>query len=102
MSMTATLRRPDHAVHGGRASPALGLSRLPAGPGRATIGSMSEIDDLVPGFVPETELERDLIADADLRAGLSWGLPRAGHPEGSVGHHVAAMLAWIGADDPLR
>jgi hypothetical protein len=43
-----------------------------------------------------------VIADADLLAGLRWGAPRRGHPEGPVGHHVAAMLACIGAEDPLR
>ena len=50
---------------------------------------------LVPGFEPETELERRLIADPDLRAGLAWGRPRRGHPEGSVGAHVADLLATI-------
>jgi hypothetical protein len=37
-----------------------------------------------------------------LRAGLDWGTPRFGHPERRVGEHVAAMLAAIPTDDPLR
>jgi hypothetical protein len=51
---------------------------------------------------PETELERALLADPLLRAGLDWGAPRPGHPEGRVADHVAAILAAIAADDPLR
>jgi hypothetical protein len=53
-------------------------------------------------ITPETSLERDLLADPRLRAGLEWGTPRFGHPEGRVGEHVAAMLAAIPDDDPLR
>jgi hypothetical protein len=56
----------------------------------------------IPGFRAENPLERRVLADRELAAGLAWGVPRAGHPEGSVGHHVAAMLASIAADDPLR
>jgi hypothetical protein len=50
----------------------------------------------------ETPLERRLLADRRLRAGLRWGAPRAGHPEGSIANHVAAMLARIAPGDPLR
>jgi hypothetical protein len=53
-------------------------------------------------ITPETELERALLADVRLRAGLEWGAPRPGHPEGRVADHVAAILAAIAADDPLR
>jgi hypothetical protein len=49
----------------------------------------------VPGFVPETELERALAADPDLQEGLAWGKPRRGHPEGTVGAHVADLLETI-------
>jgi hypothetical protein len=45
--------------------------------------------------VPESELERTLIADPELTEGLAWGRPRSGHPEGSVGAHVADLLATI-------
>jgi hypothetical protein len=49
----------------------------------------------VPGFRPETERERALMRDAELRRGLAWGRPRKGHPEGSVGAHVAELLETI-------
>jgi hypothetical protein len=51
---------------------------------------------------PETTLERQLLADPGLQAGLAWGAPRFGHPEGRVGEHVAVMLAAIPSNDPLR
>ena len=44
---------------------------------------------------PETELERALLAEEELRRGLAWGEPRAGHPEGSVAAHVVDMLEKI-------
>lgn len=57
--------------------------------------SSKPADDLVPGFSPANELERQLIADPELRAGLAWGRPRRGHPEGSVGAHVADLLQTV-------
>lgn len=45
------------------------------------------------------------MADPRLRAGLDWGAPRSGHPEGRVAEHVAAMLAegeFLTSDDGLR
>jgi hypothetical protein len=57
---------------------------------------------MVRTITPENELERELLADPRLRAGLDWGAPRAGHPEGRVADHVAAILSAIPADDPLR
>ena len=58
--------------------------------------------DLVPGFSPETELERAVSEDPELLAGWAWGKPREGHPEGSVGSHVRDLLAALdaGDDDP--
>lgn len=50
---------------------------------------------VLPSFTPETDLERALIADPELREGLVWGRPRRGHPEGTVGSHVADLLAGI-------
>jgi hypothetical protein len=50
---------------------------------------------LIPGFEPETELERRLSEDPELLEGLAWGEPRAGHPEGAVGTHVSHLLATI-------
>jgi hypothetical protein len=49
----------------------------------------------VPGFTAETELERAASADPLLQEGLAWGKPRRGHPEGSVGAHVADLLETI-------
>jgi hypothetical protein len=51
--------------------------------------------ELVPGFRPETELERRIFEDPELRAGLAWGKPRKGHPEGTVGAHVSDLLRTI-------
>ncbi len=53
------------------------------------------IEQLIPGFRPETPLELELACDPELLRGLAWGRPRPGHPEGMVGAHVAAMLATI-------
>ena len=33
--------------------------------------------------------------DPEVLAGLAWGRPRRGHPEGAVGRHVADLLARI-------
>ena len=57
--------------------------------------SSNSVDEPVAGFAPESELERRLIADPQLREGLAWGKPRSGHPEGSVGAHVADLLETV-------
>ena len=49
----------------------------------------------IPGFAPENALERAVAGDPELLEGLRWGRPRSGHPEGSVGHHVADLLETI-------
>jgi HD domain len=49
----------------------------------------------VAGFAPETELERSVAADPILQEGLAWGRPRSGHPEGTVGAHIADLLRTI-------
>jgi hypothetical protein len=59
------------------------------------------LQDIAP-ITPETELERRLLAEPDLQAGLAWGRPRRGHPEGAVADHVARMLRGIPPDDRLR
>jgi hypothetical protein len=58
--------------------------------------------DMTCMIAPETELERELLDNPRLRAGLDWGHPRSGHPEGRVAGHVATMLAAIPNDDELR
>ena len=57
---------------------------------------------MTSSITPETELERQLLDDRRLGAGLDWGQPRSGHPEGRVADHVAAMLAASPTNDPLR
>lgn len=59
---------------------------------------MPEAAELVAGFEPETDAERELAADPELCAGLAWGEPRHGHPEGAVGVHVAHLLETIDRD----
>jgi hypothetical protein len=48
--------------------------------------------DLIPGFEPETELERRVSREPELLRGLAWGEPRTSHPEGPVGTHVSHLL----------
>jgi hypothetical protein len=48
--------------------------------------------ELIPGFEPETELERRVTEDPDLLEGLAWGKPRKAHPEGSIAAHVRDLL----------
>ncbi len=48
---------------------------------------------MVEGVAPETALEERIMADPRWRAGVAWGEPRPGHPEGVVGIHVAQVLA---------
>ena len=56
---------------------------------------MTTAGELIEGFEPESDLERRLAEDPVLLEGLAWGRPRHGHPEGSVGRHVAELLARI-------
>jgi hypothetical protein len=59
----------------------------------------------VPGFRPETELERRVASDPVLAEGLAWGKPRSSHPEGRVGEHVADLLRTLdswGEPEPRR
>jgi hypothetical protein len=59
------------------------------------------IQDLVPGFEAENELEAAVTRDPDLLEGLAWGEPRAGHPEGAVAVHVEHLLERLdGWDEP--
>ena len=51
----------------------------------------AELDQITP----ESDLERALLDDPELREGLAWGEPRAGHPEGSIAAHVVDLLAKV-------
>jgi hypothetical protein len=37
---------------------------------------------------PETPLEANFLQDEEFRRGLTWGLPRYGHPEGTIWRHI--------------
>jgi hypothetical protein len=54
-----------------------------------------DASELIPGFEPETDLERRVTAEPELLDGLAWGAPRAGHPEGAVGTHVSHLLEML-------
>ncbi len=41
---------------------------------------------------PETELEKRLLTIPEFKAGLHWGIPRFGHPEGQVFRHIKEVL----------
>ena len=70
----------------------LGADRLiPGRSGRR----LPDASELVPGFRPEGPLETALACQPELLTGLAWGKPRPGHPEGSVGTHVADLLRQI-------
>lgn len=47
---------------------------------------------LIDVLRPETELERKLIENPELKEGLFWGKPRRGHPEGAVYKHIREVL----------
>jgi hypothetical protein len=71
------------------------------GPGQRLVAA----SEPVPGFEPESELERELAGDPVLLEGWAWGKPREGHPEGEVGEHVGHLLDTIdewGVAEPLR
>ncbi len=53
---------------------------------------MSDPDAIVH---PETPLERAICADPAWRAGVAWGEPRSGHPEGTVLAHVGDVLGNV-------
>ena len=46
---------------------------------------------------PETALERQFLEDEEFRRGLVWGLPRYGHPEGTIWRHIVEVNANIDA-----
>lgn len=68
------------------------------GAGRlTTVRTVPPARELIRGFAPETEQERRIAEDPVVLRGLAWGEPRAGHPEGPVGQHVADLLETIDA-----
>lgn len=54
---------------------------------------------------PEQEIEKKFLEDEAFIAGLNWGKPRYGHPEGQIYKHIRHVLNNIdrlGTDHPLR
>jgi hypothetical protein len=57
--------------------------------------TLAPASELIRGFSAETEIEQRIVEDPVILRGLAWGEPRHGHPEGSVGRHVADLLERI-------
>ena len=57
-----------------------------------------EVSEQLAAIEPQTELERAVLDDPELRDGLAWGEPRPGHPEGSIAAHVIDLLRKIEED----
>lgn len=49
----------------------------------------------IEALKPETELEMRLLQDPEFTEGLSWGMPRYGHPEGEIYKHIREVLENI-------
>ncbi|MEO0733018.1 MAG: hypothetical protein AAFZ52_09295, partial [Bacteroidota bacterium] len=52
----------------------------------------AELKDLLQ---PETPLEASFLEDPEFRRGLVWGVPRYGHPEGTIWAHILEVNANI-------
>jgi hypothetical protein len=63
-------------------------------PGRRT-QQLPSIEELLPGYTPESELERRVVSEPELLEGLAWGKPRPGHPEGPVAAHVMDLFGRL-------
>ena len=46
-------------------------------------------------ITPETDVERQIMSDAEWQRGVLWGAPRPGHPEGQVINHIREVLANV-------
>jgi hypothetical protein len=58
-------------------------------------------------FNLETHLEQKIAADVEWQAGLEWGQPRPGHPEGQAKFHIRDVLqnidyCWTNSDNRAR
>lgn len=54
--------------------------------------TFAHTEEAVALLKPETELEEAFLKDEDFLAGLFWGKPRFGHPEGEVVYHIREVL----------
>ena len=59
------------------------------------VAGRTPLEEAIPGFRPENDVERSLCADERLLEGLAWGEPRSGHPKDNVGAHVADLLRTL-------
>ena len=77
--------------------PEVAAATLAVGLDATSPGSVRKVSILrvLPGWQPESDLERAIAHDAELAGGLAWGKPRQGHPEGSIAAHVADLLGRI-------
>ncbi|NJB87255.1 hypothetical protein GGR26_003035 [Lewinella marina] len=55
------------------------------------------IHELTKLLQPETPLEARFLEDEEFRRGLLWGLPRYGHPEGTIWRHIIEVNENIDA-----
>src|SRR3954471_16245761 len=92
--MRGRTKSGDGDRHGGHEP---GRRRSSRGP-ELTAARDPGIEEVLPGVAPETGLERAVTSTPELREGLAWGRPRAGHPEGPVGAHVSHLLDAIDRD----
>lgn len=60
----------------------------------STALTLSELKDYLQ---PETDLEASFLEDAEFCRGLQWGVPRFGHPEGSIMAHIVEVNTNIDA-----
>lgn len=65
----------------------------------------SSTEQAIEGLRPENELEREVMSSEEWLEGASWGVPRKGHPEGAIIHHIHEVLANVErkfGDSPMR
>ncbi len=60
----------------------------------STALTLAELKDYLQ---PETDLEASFLEDAEFCRGLQWGVPRFGHPEGTIMAHIVEVNANIDA-----
>ncbi|MCU0347798.1 MAG: hypothetical protein MUC59_12730 [Saprospiraceae bacterium] len=68
------------------------FAHSPEGFGQLHSSMFNEKPDFHKLLQPATELEARLLDTPEFQAGLNWGKPRFGHPEGLVGYHVRDVL----------
>jgi hypothetical protein len=56
------------------------------------MSTQDSIERIVAVIQPETALEEALVTDPEWQAGVLWGQPRHGHPEGKVLYHIGHVL----------